>query len=441
MKRNEILEEVSDFLVIYLKAGKVGINSFIKKAELNISQLDNLLMIHFLLREDVKSFVRDLPVLIRRFNTSTKMTNETYIGEVRGQVDWPNTLKERIKINYRNRSIFSCNESIRNYDITENLVLKELLNTLFTILFINMDTTRLEKYDYFKEWKDLKNVVSETLRKNIYLSKVQSNKTHVTNRMIQKTLTHRHSLYRQAAKLLLEYREIMKGNYDKEILQALLSETFIFPEKEEVLFELYWTIQIIKDSTNDAQLQLIASGRNNLVASWKTNEKIYYIYHDSVGSSNISFHISSDEVAGTHHPFIAKKLTSMKNALAVAQASFKSQFDINTYWRGRPDIIIEIYTKETSELKKVIIGEVKDTKKTDYAVTGLRELMDYMELVKDKNGNYLKELKEDMVEGRLFIGEINVNNTLKNHVKIHSLINRKEASLNVTFSQKVMVDE
>jgi hypothetical protein len=434
MKRTEILEELSDFLIIYLKAGKVGLNSFIKKAQLNISQLDHLLMIHFLLREDVKNFVRELPVLIRRFNTSTKMTNETYIGEVRGQIDWSNTLKERLKINYRDRTIFSCNESIRNYNIPENLVLKELLNTLNNMLFIKMDTTRLEKYDYFREWKDLKVVLSEILHKNIYLSKVQSTKINVTDRMIQKTLTHRNSLYRHAAKLLLEYREIMKGNYDKNVLQALLSETFIFPEKEEVLFELYWTIQIIKDSTNDLQLQLIGGGRNNQVASWETEAEVYHIYHDSAGSATISFSISSEEVAGTHHPFIAKKLTSMKNALAVAQVSFQSQFDINTYWRGRPDIIIEIYNKETGELKKVIIGEVKDTNNTDYAVTGLRELMDYMELVKDKNGNYLKELDEDMVEGRLFIGDINVNDTLNEHVRIHSLANRKEQTLNVTMS-------
>jgi hypothetical protein len=431
MKRNEIMEEVSDFLIIYLKAGKVGINSFIKKAQLNISHLDQLLMIHYLLREEVKQFVRELPILIRRFKTSTKMMNETFIGEVRGQIHWSNTVKERLKINHRDRTIFSCNESIRNYDITENLVLKELLHTLYKILFIKIDTSRLEKYGYFSEWKELKGIVEDIIRKNIYLSKVDSNKSQVTDRMIQKTLTHRNSLYRQAAKLLLNYREIMKGNFDKETLEALLTETFIFPEKEEVLFELFWTIQLIKNSTENAQLQLM-DGRNNLVANWENEGFLYNIYHDSTGSSNISFTISTEEVSEVKHPFIKKKINSSLLALEVAKNSFQSQFDTTTFWRGRPDIIVEVYSKETSELIKVIIGEVKDTKRTEYAITGLRELIDYMELVKDRNGVYLKEKNALLVEGRLFVGDMSVQDTLNEIVKIHSLSNRKIQHLNVT---------
>jgi hypothetical protein len=431
MKRTEIMEEVSDFLIIYLKAGKVGPNSFIKKANLNISQLDHMLMIHYLLRQDVKKFVQELPVLIRSFKTSTKVVNETFIGEVRGQINWSNTVKERLKINHRDRTIFSCNESIRNYDITENLVLKELLYTLYKILFIKIDTSRIEKYEYFSEWIELKGIVDDMYRKNIYLSKVQSDKTMVTDRMIQKTLTHRNSLYRQSAKLLQDYREIMKAKLEKDVLEELLKETFIFPEKEDVLFELYWTIQLIKNSTENAQLQLI-DGRNNLVASWEDNEHEYDIYHDSTGSSNISFYISSEEVGRYEHPFIMKKLNSMNRALKIAETSFQSHFDTTTFWRGRPDIIVEVYSKETGELKKVIIGEVKDTKRTEYAITGLRELMDYMELVKDKNGVFLSGKSEKMVEGRLFIADIDVTDPLNDHVKIHSLSNRNEQILDLT---------
>ncbi|MFC4799445.1 hypothetical protein ACFPA1_08745 [Neobacillus sp. GCM10023253] len=318
MKREEIIEEVSDFLIVYLKAGKVGLKSFNKKAELNISQLEHLLIIHFLLREDVKQFVRELPNLIRRFKTSTKIENEIYIGEVHGQIHWANTLKERLKTNHKDRTIFSCSQSIRNYDITENLVLKELLHTLYRVLFIKIDITRLENYDYFQEWKDLKGIVSDMIRKNVYLSKVQSDNNKVTNRMIQKTLYHRNPLYRHAAELLLEYREIMKGNYDKDLLQQLLSETFIFPEKEEVLFELFWTINLIKNITKNAQMQLI-DGRSNLVACWETAEHFYSIYHDLAGSKNISFYISSKEVSRFDHPFILRKLSSMHNALHIAQ--------------------------------------------------------------------------------------------------------------------------
>lgn len=34
----ELLEEISDFLVIYLKSGKILLNSFLKKTDLAISE-------------------------------------------------------------------------------------------------------------------------------------------------------------------------------------------------------------------------------------------------------------------------------------------------------------------------------------------------------------------------------------------------------------------
>ena len=77
-------------------------------------------------------------------------------------------------------------------------------------------------------------------------------------------------------------------------------------------------------------------------------------------------------------------------------------------------------------------GEVKDTNRTEYAITGLRELIDYMELVKDKNGVYLREKSDEMVEGSLFVGYIEVTDPMNDDVKIHSMSNRNEQSLNVT---------
>ncbi|WBL17718.1 hypothetical protein [Sutcliffiella sp. NC1] len=136
---------------------------------------------------------------------------------IKCRINWPNTIQGRIKINSRDKTIFTCNESIRNYNIIENIVLKELIRTIYSIVFKRMDTTNLEKYDYFEEWKELKGIVSEIMRKNVYIFRVDDSK--VTNRMIQKALSHQNSLYRYAAKLLLTYREIMKARYDREMLQ------------------------------------------------------------------------------------------------------------------------------------------------------------------------------------------------------------------------------
>ncbi|WP_378582084.1 hypothetical protein [Neobacillus sp. GCM10023253] len=89
-------------------------------------------------------------------------------------------------------------------------------------------------------------------------------------------------------------------------------------------------------------------------------------------------------------------------------------------------------------MEKLFIGEEKDTKRISYAITGLRELIDYMELVQDKNGVYLKEKNDVLVEGRLFIGEMEVQNPIQDNVKIHSMSNRMADKLNVTLAKKTL---
>ncbi|MDL4842622.1 hypothetical protein [Aquibacillus rhizosphaerae] len=59
-------------------------------------------------------FAKILPVLLKRFKTTTIAKNETHIGEVRGQIDWGETTKERLARNYKDRTIFSTSESVRS---------------------------------------------------------------------------------------------------------------------------------------------------------------------------------------------------------------------------------------------------------------------------------------------------------------------------------------
>ncbi len=435
MKTEQLIEEISDFLIVYLKAGKVGMNSFIKKAQLNLQQLEQLLQIHYLLKPDVQQFFRTLPASIRKFKTTTTATNERYIGEVRGQINWPNTMKERLRLNPKDRTIFSCQENIRNYDLPENVILKELIHTVYQILFVKIDTTALEKYPYFREWKELKVIVEEMMRHNVYLSKVNSTQCQVTDRMIQKTLGHRNPLYREAAQLLLLHRRVMNGDVNEDIIQELLKETFVYPEKEEVLFELYWVIQLIQNNSEDAVLHLIDS-RRNLVASWEDDLHNYYIYHDSTGSKSLSFTITTAEVEQTYHPFIQKKVQSTKGARELAAAFFQSRIDTNTFWSGRPDILIEVYHKETKELSKVIIGEVKHTRNRDYAVRGLRELIDYMQLVKETDGVFLDEHANIEVEGILFVGDMEVNQHQVGGVRVVSVRDEDKCRLIITDNPK-----
>lgn len=274
---NELIEEISDFLVIYLKAGKIGLNSFIKKTNLKITQLDQLLNLHFLLKEDVKQFVRELPFLIRNIKTSTKVKQELNRGQVRGQINWYKTMNERFRINASDKTIFSVVERNREYAIKENLVLLEAIRKIYTILFEKLDSKYYEKFSWFEEWIDLKEIILNKMHKNIYLNRIKEGRTIVTERMILDTMKHRHRLYQQAAEILYNYNQLFEQNYNKELIQQLLQETFIFPKEEDVLFELYWIVQLIRSNTTNAEVQLI-DGRNNLVAQWIDEEYIYIIF-------------------------------------------------------------------------------------------------------------------------------------------------------------------
>ena len=403
MKRTpeELIEEISDFLIVYMKAGKLEINSFIHKAHLQLSQLEQLLHIHFLLKEEVKVFVRELPFLIRRFKTSTTVHIETYHGEIRGQINWNHTIKDRLRMNASDKTIFSVNERNRNYDIPENLVLKEFLQVLYNILNQSIDVDYFKKYDWFSEWGSLKKIVSHTLRKNIYLSRVNLERNMVTDRMIQATTNHRNPLYRKAAELLSLYRKLFSENMDEELFKQLLRETFVFPEKEEVLFELYWVVQLIKHNSKNAELRLI-DGRDNLVTSWSDVENTYYLYHDSTGSNRLHFHITVDEMKEYTHPFIDRKVDSMNLAVKIANETFGRGFDTTTLWSGRPDIIVEVYDNESGSLKKIYLGEVKYTTSVDYTITGLKELVDYMKLIKGQKNQFLDDQDGVDIYGLLF---------------------------------------
>jgi hypothetical protein len=424
MNRNtdELIEEISDFLVVYLKSGKVNLNSFIRKAHLNIRELEQLINIHFLLKDEVKGFVRELPRLVRRFKTSTTVFNETYHGQVRGQIHWQNTVKERLKSGYRDRTIFSCNEQSRNYNIKENLVLKSFVHLLDQLLNRKIESAKFMKYAWFSEWQELKQYVEEVLHKNIYMQRVSLDGVRITDRMLLETAKHRNPLYSEAAKLYILYRRLHAKKLNEEEIQKLLQQTFVTPDESSVLFELYWAVQLIKQNGNNVKLELL-DGRKNLFASWSDVQYKYELYHDSTGSKNLLFHIGVEEASEIFHPFIERKVASMAKASAVSTHAFGSSFDQGSLWNGRPDLLVEVYKKDTAELVKVVIGEVKHTSKIEYAKIGLRELVDYMKFIKVSSGHYLTDQKNIEIQGMLFLDNVYVKQTEYEDIRIVNHLN------------------
>lgn len=384
VKEEELLEEISGYLHGYLKTGTVRINSFLSKINLNISNLEQLLKIRFLLKEETIQFVKELPYLLKNIKTTTTVKNDLHYGEVRGQIDWDQTIKERLAKNYLDRTIFSTNESVRSYNTPENLVLKQLLLVLYSLIYKSDYIKGFEEAKWFQDWQGLKVNVLNALRKNIYLQRVENQQ--VSDRMVTKIVNHRNRLYRTAAKLLLTYRSLANGQFSVEDVEVLLRETFIAPDNIDVLFELYWVVKVIKQNTENSKLHLL-DGSQNMVASWENNGFLYNIYHNSTGSGAVQFNISSSEIAESSHPYLIQKYHSFTLSRKLSRSIF-GQNKEGFLWKGRPDFLVEVYEKSSENLVAVIIGEVKNTPRVDYAITGMEELLEYIYFVKENGADY-----------------------------------------------------
>jgi hypothetical protein len=391
----ELLDEISDDLNQFLQYG--NLTSFAKDIDpnLNIDNINKLLRIHFVLTQStdkgqvgVLDFVEELSQRLRRIKTTIKKEIEIFEGEVRGRINWKNTINQRYKHNLNDTTLFACEKKEKDYDIAENLVLKRLLQIIHEIIFYDLSIGFRKKYNWLKKWVDgaeLREVLNKLYFRNVYLKRINLAKSYVTDRMINRAKKSRNILYREAAYLLERYNKLMAYELDPSEAKELLKNTFIAPEKADVLFELYWTIKIINQFENP-KFYLIEPG-SNIVASWDAHGFKYRIFHNSVGS--FEFKEKLDEVAKQQidkDNFLGREIRVLKTLEQL------TGFKTDSLWGGRTDIVLE-KVDETGQIISILIGEVKYTQDKDYAVQGLKELLEYMALIKHK-GKYFDEYKK-----------------------------------------------
>ena len=262
-----------------------------------------------------------------------------------------------------------------------------MLQVLYDFLFQEQVIKSIEQRRWYEQRQQLKIQVAHTFLKNVYMERITT--TAVTDRVLAKILQHRNAFYREAAALLILYRKLMRGSYDKEDLQQVLGKTFIEPENRDVLFELYWVVQVMKANSSEYKL-LLLDGTQNMVATWEDEHKTYQLYHDSIGSQQKRFLIRLSEIANSDSPYLQRKHMAMTTYRTLAYELFgENKSDILS--QGRPDILLEVRDKMTEKLTKIVIGEVKNTSSVDYASVGLRELLEYIYLMKDETGDYMYE--------------------------------------------------
>lgn len=145
------------------------------------------------------------------------------------------------------------------------------------------------------------------------------------------------------------------------------------------------------------------------VARWRSEGHEYALYHDATGEA-VTFREDTAGVTPSEDGFLLRLVTALDRWGTLSEELFDRR-GTGSLWGGRPDILIERFETEGDErrLDEVFIGEVKYTRDTGYAARGLRELLEYMALVKHdgKPGRYVESeesiLKSESVQGMLFV--------------------------------------
>lgn len=432
-----LIDRIADDFQTYLMKG-ICLDSFSSKIDpnLRINDVEKLLRIHFVLTEKndsspgVIDFIKKLPPRLRKLKTSIKKVNEVHHGQIRGKIDWQDTIKKRSKTNVEYNTTYSCLKSNKNFQIKENLVLKELLSIIYEIVFNDLKPAleKDERYEWLKDWtskkdRNLKSLLKNVYLKNIYLERVENERVNITKRTINQVKKSRNQLYQEAARLLERYRRLMNFELEKKEAKELMRNTFIHPEKREVLFELYWAFRIL-NSFENVTYHIIEEGIN-AIANWSDNNFNYIMYHDSKGSNQLNFLIKfeniEEDIEKTDENGYLFRLGEFTKEWGELTEDIFSITSNQHIWSGNPDIIIERYDKETDELDKIFIAEVKDTVNKRYAITGLRELLEYMSLVME-NDDYF-EKGNQLFEGEKIKGALFVDNVEKIDSHNYNFIN------------------
>lgn len=419
MKFEWMISEVSNYLYGYLKDGVIQIDSVIHHADFTIDRLEDLLKLRFIKSDRTIAFMKSLESELSSIKSSTSSNTVESYYEVRGEILWEETLQRRLQTNPKDHYRFITRETERTFNTDENLVLKELLSKLYNYCYDDQFLKIFASRPWYGDVMKNRENVEKAFYHNIYISKIGKQK--VSERIVNKTKSHRKKIYREAAYLLQFIRQLEQSDFTSAILKDVLHEFFILPANEDVLFELYWIVQILKKQAN--AVYYLMDGTNSKVASWADEEYDFHLYHDSAGSNRVRFSIHSDELAQSANPYLIHESQSFDKYNQLAQSFFRQEKSLN-YWRGRPDILIEKVHRQSGKLAGLTIGEIKNTQSTNYASKGLSELVSYMHLVKDKNGDYLMD-RDITVKGLLCLGEIEVDGVELGNVSVVSLYNKE----------------
>jgi len=333
MDRAELLDGLTADVLSYVMHGSVSedvVAERIKPEGLDrrFDEFRTLVDLHFVLREDVVAFVRDLPGHLRELETSTRTRTRMSNGSVEGRVNWQETIRRRNSQSPGNTALFVCETRTENYDTAENLVLKHLLSVIHTTLE-NAEEYLERDYAWVNDsWRGEENLVDELRRvveRNVHVRRIKEPEGYEpTDRMLTTAGRSRQDLYREAARLVGARNNILTGEPDA--LRELIASTAITPDDDETLFELFVLFRFVAtlDRIRDGafEIRTIESGRQEVARF--AGEKEVVIYHDnSAGDRGLSFRSVPEEKDDAE---LSRTETVQRMAHQIAEEYFDREF-------------------------------------------------------------------------------------------------------------------
>lgn len=346
-----ILEEVKEFLQLYLFKGNVSLNddTIENLFELSHDDLTTLKAVHFLLSDEVRSLVRTLPQLIRNLSHSTRKETEIMRGNIRGRIEWSETFKERMSEGFDDKSLFVCNPPSKYYDLEENQLLKFILKRIIYLKrnyldFIQPENFDLEKIDKNKDWYTIVNdnyQISSKILKKVYFNDISDVK--VKAKHLRKCIRNRNLLYHNVFNVYMLYEDLFISN-DENVLRELLNKRIIKAVDGDKLYEIYIFFNLVK-SLPVEEHKLLFSSNDYSTSCFFEDMKIT-----------------------VHYQKTPAKLKEISEYLEILK-----NYEIKGSTRA-PDVILE-FEKNGETYYRLV--EVKNSSSTSYVRASLYKVMGY----------------------------------------------------------------
>lgn len=403
---SELAHSVRTELTTYLGEGQVNPMPLAETAPFDryeITDFDRLKAIHFILYSDVVEFLDRLPDRLRRLKTVTETATNVTEGEVRGAINWSETLRERARRGFDDPTVFVTEAPDPVADIPENRVLRGFLEV------VRDELTVLSEYktDWVNPQQEraIQHAVTALDRHILLASLSTSETTKLSNRDLNVARRSRHDIYSEAARLYRLYEALQQNEFDRSAVQEILTSTVIRPSEPHRVYELYCVFHLIKllqEQFPIAKLAPVEPGSKE-VARFRTLRKdsmeAIRVYWDQSGPYSFADPVPTDidvsSLPAAFQRFAAAKTEGEDRVTGLEGSSSEPML-----YRGRPDVLVERRAETATEPTELLVGEFKYSDRAGQLRAGVRELSEYLQFVR-RNGTHYYGLESVTVSGLL----------------------------------------